>query len=157
MRTVTIEDGGNWQLSDRDRSLIEQLISAVRSLAREAESGDCLTGLGEAWAAMEGILDDEDDSEIEISVQLRVGFREGDSDFEEGIFVGLDLSWEEFTLSVLHTSYSRDVGSDHWTEPYAELRKPGGFDGTEIQRWLEELREIRNDERSSLQVSRDHI
>ena len=78
---MTKEDGDRWQLNDQDRSSIKDLIRAVRSLTPAAMSGDCLIGLGEVWAALEGILDD---SEIEINVQLEVGFRSGNADFDEG-------------------------------------------------------------------------
>ncbi len=149
---MTKEDGDRWQLNDQDRSSIKDLIRAVRSLTPAAMSGDCLIGLGEVWAALEGILDD---SEIEINVQLEVGFRSGNADFDEGIFANMDVSWEGISLTVLHTQYERSIGSDHSTEPFATIQEPGNIDAFGVQRWLEELNQIKSNDDCSLRVERN--
>lgn len=152
------DESEGWLLSDEDNLCIEELVGVIKSLSKMAKSGSCLVGVGEIWDALECILNDGDEYEIEISVNLTVGSEVGDADSNEGRFACLDMSYEEdIRLSVLHTSYTREVGSDHNTVAIAHLAPVGNFDRNSIKNWIEEAKRARAGNNAKLAVYRNHV
>jgi hypothetical protein len=130
------------------------LRSCCGSLIHLAKTGDDLIALGEALDAIERVLQEE---AIEVNVGLSVGFRRGDEDLEEGLFVCFRINWEEIILGELNTTYSRAVGSDRYSRAYAELRPGERFDEVGFEDWLTLLEEVLTDDDARLQTERDHI
>jgi hypothetical protein len=149
-------EAGDWHLRESDHEILGLLEDSVRELARLAQSGEALIGVGEVWDALETI-DAGDGAYVEINVELSVGFRRGDRDFEEGVFAGIRVNSEEIVLDELNTTYSSDVGSDHTTRQHAVLGMDGSFPKSKVQGWLALLAEIRRSGPAELSVSRDHI
>lgn len=150
-----LEESSGWNLSEDDKALLSRLHKALlRFIKPLAWCGNELIALGEACDAIEKILEDEP---IDISVGLTIGFRSGDSDFEEGRFACLRLDESEIRLDELHTTYSSEVGSDHSTVDYALLRSNGSFAESGVAEWLGQLKDICFDERTTLSVERDHV
>ena len=104
--------------------------------------------------AIECLISGDD---VDTNVGLDVGFRRGDNGFEEGLFVCFRVNDEEISLKELHTTYSQDVGSDHFTVDCARLHPAGHFSEQGVEQWLEQLQEIRVQDDAALTVSRDHI
>jgi hypothetical protein len=123
-------------------------------LAPLARSGENLIALGEAWDAVQKIIDG---SEVEINVELSIGFRSGNQDFKEGLFMCFRINNDEIRLDELHTAYSSNVGSDHFANVYAVLEPRGEFNSTGAEEWLAKLEEVRGFDNTQLETSRDHI
>jgi hypothetical protein len=147
-----LEEG--WSVRNEDRGLLSQVAQALRALAPLAQSGNDLIALAEAWDAIEQIIDSRT---IEVNVGLSVDFRRGDENYEEGLFMGLRVNNEEITLDELNTTYSSDVGSDHFTTVYASLGPSGGFNSVGIEEWLAKLEEVRTFDDAQLDTERDHV
>lgn len=143
-----------WNLSDDKRALLNDLARAIRNVAPLARSGSDLIALGEAWDAIEVILEGET---VEVNVGLTVGFRRGDQNFEEGLFACFRINDEEIVLEELNTRYEPGIGSDHSTTKYAILNPEGRFDADGACRWLKQLNEIRNIAEAQLTTTRDHV
>ena len=148
------EDGAGWSLRNEDRGLLNRVAQALLGLAPLAQCGNDLIVLGEAWDAIEQIVESRT---IEVDVGLLVGFRRGDEDVEEGLFMGLRVNDEEIILDELNTTYSSDIGSDHFTRLYASLRPGGGFESVDIEEWLAKLEEVRSFDDAELSTERDHV
>ena len=148
------DDQDGWSLQDEDRWLLERLNKALCDLVPLARTGQDLIGIGEAVDGIECLLEG---GNIEISVGLDVGFRRGTGSDEGGLFVCFHISEDEIILNELHTTYSSDIGSDHFNNGYATLDPNGHFDGDGIERWLEQLDEVKSYEDAKLDVSRDHV
>jgi hypothetical protein len=147
-------DTTGWRLTDEDRGVLEDLRQAVQSLLPLARTGQDAIAVGEAIDAIESILSGTD---IEVNVGLDTGFRRGEDGFEEGLFVCLRINDEEIVLDELHTSYSKEIGSDHFTVGHATLRPKGHFDEGGIAEWIAQLREVSAWDDATLTVSRDHV
>jgi hypothetical protein len=78
-----------------------RLTKALRDLAPRARCGDDLIALGEAWSAIQQILDG---CAIDVNVGLSVGFRRGSRDFEEGLFMCFRINDEVIILDELNTT-----------------------------------------------------
>ena len=130
------------------------LAAAIHSLKSLAITGNDLIGLGEVIAAIESLLNED---KIDINVSLDIGFRRGDRDFEEGLFVCLRINSEEIILNELNTTYSSDIGSDSYTVDYVHLVPGSHLNHIDLTRWLEKLSEIQSFDDAKLTVSRDHI
>ncbi len=112
-------------MNDQDSALLDRLIEVVRSFVPMATSSSALIAIGEAWESIQRMKKGD---KIEVSVGLDVGFRQGDDEFEEGVFACLRVDDEGIDLSVLSTQYDKQVGSDHSTEDYARFGTEGEFD-----------------------------
>ena len=144
----------SWSLGDDDRELLNRLTEAIRSLVDLTQSGRDLIGVGEALDAIECLLEGSD---IEVNVGLDTGFRRGDKNFEEGLFICFRINCDEIVLDELHTSYTAEIGGDHFTVTYAHLDPQGKFDEDGVQRWLDQFSVILAEEDARLMVSRDHV
>jgi hypothetical protein len=150
---MTTETTG-WRLTDEDRGVLENLRQAVHPLLRLARTGQDVIGVGETIDAIENILSSSD---IEVNVGLETGFRRGNDDFEEGLFVCLRINDEEIVLDELHTTYSKDVGGDHFTITHATLTPEGCFNDVGVWTWIDQLREVCSFDDATMEVSRDHV
>lgn len=143
-----------WNVSDEGRGLLIRLAHAVRQLAPLAQHGSDLIALGEAWNAIEQIVGG---GTVDVNVGLTVGVRQGDRKSSEGLFMGLRINEYEVVLDQLNTSYSADVGGDHFTERYDELSPGGRFNAYEVERWLQKLEEVLRFDDVKLITERDHV
>jgi hypothetical protein len=109
--------------------------------------------VGEAWDAIEAIVDGR---QVDVNIGLSVGFRRGDQKFEEGLFMCLRINDEGIVLDELNTSYSADVGSDHFTRAYSTLSPDSGLDASAVENWLEKLVEVQGFDDAQLSTERDH-
>ena len=148
------EEDLKWMLRDDDRDLLRELVSRIAKLAPLACSGLHFIAIGEVWDAIENIIEG---GSVEINTELTVGFRSGDSEFKEGLFVSIRVNSDEIVLDELNTTYSREVGSDHFTREYARFTVDGGFDGSGLWDWCNQLEEITSFDDCRLSVSRDHV
>ena len=114
--------------------------------------GNDLIALGEACGAIENILESK---VVDVDVGLTVGFRRGNADFEEGVFNCIRVNSDQIVLEELNTTYSSDVGSDHFTKFYASLEPGGGYDEAEIGDWISKLEELCACENAKLSVERN--
>jgi hypothetical protein len=92
-----------------------------------------------------------------VNVLVSVGFRRGNEQFEEGLFMDLRINNEEIILDELITSYSSAVGSDNLTNVYASLKPSGGFDAVGVEDWLAKLDEVKGFDGARLDTERDHV
>jgi hypothetical protein len=155
--SVTMTDRdfpARWLLRGADQGQLIRLTKALHDLAPLARCGDDLIALGEAWGAIQQILDG---CEVDVDVGLSVGFRRGSSDFEEGLFMCFRINDEVIILDELNTTYSANIGSDHFTTVYASLGPNGGFDDVRIEEWLAKLEEVQGFDDAHLEIERDHI
>jgi hypothetical protein len=141
-----------WPIRIEDVAPLEHLLEAIRSLAPLASRGNDLIALGEVCGAIENILESKI---VDVNVGLTVGFRHGDTEFMEGIFTCIRVNANEIVLDELHTTYSSDVGSDHFTRFYTSLEPGGGFDEAEIGDWISKLEELCAWEEAGLSVERN--
>jgi hypothetical protein len=56
----------------------------------------------------------------------------------------------------LHTTYSSESGSDHFTIVHASLGPGGGFDESGIMDWIFKVEELQKFDDAKLSVERDH-
>jgi hypothetical protein len=143
-----------WLYRVEDIAPLERLVEVVKSLASLAQRGNDLVAIGEACSAIENILESQI---IDVNVCLTVGPENHGSDFSGGAFAGIRINANEITLDVLHTTYSSDLGSDHFTTTYALLKPGGGFDESGIADWINQLEVLRSSDEAKLVVERDHI
>jgi hypothetical protein len=143
-----------WNVGDQDRGLLIRIAQALRNLSPLAESGNDLIALGEAWNAIERVIDGET---IDVNVEVTAGFRRGDREFSEGLFMDLRINEYEIVLDQLNTSYSLGVGGDHFTEKYATLSPGSRFDAHDVERWLEKLAEVLRLDGVKLSTELDHV
>ena len=127
---------GNRRLSDTKRDLLDAIARGLWELPRLARSGGNLIAIGEALEALEAL---GEGGEIEVAIDLDVGFRRGDRTFQEGQFICFQITEDEIVLNELHTSYTTETGSDWFTETYATLLTHRYFDDEAIHRRLEAL------------------
>jgi hypothetical protein len=143
-----------WEMNNDDWDLLRNLQDSIYSLTSLAKSGAHLIAIGEVIEAIESLLNED---QIDINVGLDIGFRRGDRDFEEGLFVCLRINSEEIILNELNTTYSSDIGSDSYTVDYVHLVPGSHLNHIDLTRWLEKLSEIQSFDDAKLTVSRDHI
>jgi hypothetical protein len=143
-----------WLLRDGDQGHLTHLTKALRDLAPLARCANDLIALGEAWGAIEQILDGR---VVDVNVGLSVGFRRGDHDSEEGLFICFRINEAEIILDELNTTFSSEVGSDHFTRVYASLGPAGGFDDVGVEEWLAKLEEVQRSDDAQLDTERDHL
>jgi hypothetical protein len=148
-----LAEEGPWPIRVQDVAPLERLVEAVRSLAPLSQCGNDLIAVGEACCAIEKILENQI---IDVDVGLTVGFRNGDSDFSEGIFAGIRINANEIVLDELNTTYSSESGSDQFTRVYASLKPGGGLEESEIEDWINKLEELQRCIDAKLGVQRDH-
>lgn len=141
-------------MNNDDWDLLRNLQDSIYSLTSLAKSGAHLIAIGEVIEAIESLLNED---QIDINVGLDIGFRRGDRDFEEGLFVCLRINSEEIILNELNTTYSSDIGSDSYTVDYVHLVPGSHLNHIDLTRWLEKLSEIQSFDDAKLTVSRDHI
>src|SRR5687767_5934838 len=94
------DDEVGWSLTDDDRHVLDRIGSELRMAASLAQRGHDLIGLGEAWDAIERILEGQS---VEVMVSVSVGIRRGDREFREGKFACLQINEEEIVLDELNT------------------------------------------------------
>jgi hypothetical protein len=102
----------------------------LKSFAPLAQHGTDLIALGEALNAVEDILGGRS---VDVNVGLEVGFRRGDSELKEGLFLGFRINDEGIILDELNTTCSSDVGSDHYTTIYAFFERGGKLDEVGVE------------------------
>jgi hypothetical protein len=144
----------SWKINEDDVEMLRLLSGSVYRLTSIAQSGKHLIALGEVIEAIESLLESE---EIDINVGLNIGFRRGDIDFKEGLYICLRINSYEIILDELHTSYSSDVGSDHFTISYVNFTPRSNLNHLKLTEWIEMLSEISSIDETKLTVSRDHI
>lgn len=149
-----MEESEGWALTDEDRNVLKRLNDAVFGLKFLARGGTELIALGEVLKAIEQISVGE---EVDEDVELSVGFRRGDQDFEEGLYINLRINDNEIILDELNTTYSSDVGSDHFTRDFATLRPQGNFNDWGVNEWLDMLKGVLSADETELNVSRNHL
>jgi len=147
-------DKGPWPIRVEDLAPLECLLGAVRSMASLARCGDDFVALGEACLAIESILASE---RFDVNVGLTVGFRRGESDFEEGLMAVLKISPDQIVLDELNTTYTSERGSDHFTRIYATLERGGGFDCSGITDWISRIEELQGFDDVKLGTMRGHV
>lgn len=150
MNEDEFEDG--WPLAEQDILIIADLRSYLRRLVRKADHGDAVVGLGEAWAALDLIREQEPD----INVGVSVSFRRGEYDYKEGLDYELRVCASGIELRLLQTSYSREVGSDHDCRILAYCDPQGGFAG-DVAAWLSGAESILAEDDAQVSSSRDHL
>ena len=144
----------SWKITNQDYALLGDLLDSIYSLTSLAKSGAHLIAIGEVIDAIESVLNEQ---AIDINVGLDIGFKRGDRDFEEGLFVCLRINSEEMILNELNTTYSSDVGSDSFIVDYVHLLPGSHLNDIDLTRWLDRLTEIKSFDDAKLTVSRDHI
>jgi hypothetical protein len=147
------EYGDHWRLTEDDRELVDRLRAAVRSLAVVANSGCDLIAVGEAWQALDAILDAKT---VEVNVELTLSFEDGDEASKDGVLFSLRVNEEEVRLDRTDTTWTKEVGSDHSGRVYAVLGREGCFASCEVEEWLEEFAAIKARDDVELSTSRDH-
>jgi hypothetical protein len=125
-----------------DPKILDQVIACLRSLIPMAESGSSLAAIKRAIEAIESF---ERGRRADLNVDIGCGFRAGDAEFEEGEFAFIEIREASIGLSTLHTTYEKQVGSDHSSETFPF---PGGFG-----RWRDIFDRIRDDEQAELRVT----
>ena len=98
--TAARENLGGFLKAKRKDSAQER----VDGPATMATSSSALIAIGKAWESIQRMKDGD---EIEVSVGLDVGFRQGDDEFEEGVFACLRVDDEGIDLSVLSSRLRR--------------------------------------------------
>jgi len=154
-----IETGGEgWFVTDDSRQLLLRIRGIIGDLGPLAESGDAMMALGEVWNAIDAILDGQP---IEVSVLLTVGFRRSDPEdeegFEEGLFMCLRVDGDGLILDELNTTYSKEVGSDHFTVSYGHQSVFSTLDVADVCNWLSKLMSVRECDDVKLAAHRDHL
>jgi hypothetical protein len=149
-----MRDASSWSLTKANRSSLGKIASELKGLAALASRGTDLIAIAEALQAIEDILEG---NPVETNVGLTVGFRRGDKDYREGLYIGFRINQDELTLDELNTTYSSDFGSDHSTRTYANLNPGGSFDDHAVFEWLERLNEIMNYDDAFLSSEKDHL
>ena len=147
------DDPHGSSLHVEDRHCLERLCEAVRGLVSLGKTGQDIIAIGEAVDAIECLMEGRN---VDVDVGLETGFRRGDDSFEEGLFVCFRINEAEIVLDELHTTYSSDVGSDHFTVGYTGRSSDSRFDIDGVERWLEQLREVQAYDDATLAASRDH-
>lgn len=153
------EDGAappQWSLCQKDHELLRLLAEVLWRLRTLARRGHDLIAIGEALQAIECLREGEGE-EVEVDVGFEIGFRRGDRAFEEGLFVCFRINDEEIILDELHTTYSSDEGSDHFTVAHARLSPHGRFDESGVNKWLEAFRWMVAQDDVVLLANRDHV
>jgi hypothetical protein len=131
-----------------------RITEVLKSFAPLAQHGADPIALGEAWSAVEDILEGRS---VDVNVGLEVGIRRGDSEFKEGLFLGFRINDEAIILDELNTTYSSDVSSDHYTYVYASRERSGGLDGIRVETWIAKLEEVKRFDDVQLSTHRDHL
>ncbi len=150
------EHGDGWRdaaLSQADRSKVSDICIAARAMSSFATEPVDLIAVGEAWGALQAIVAGED---VEVNVELTLGFRSGGDDVREGVFLSVRVNDEAIVLDRMTTSWGSDVGSDHSTEILASLTPKGWSRSRGVAEWLEELDEMCGNDAARLTTSRDH-
>ena len=119
-----------------------EVLGFVKYCIQFADSGSQLASIAQAWMAIDELMEYMELSEAYYS-KIDLGFEEGDSDYREGLFVGLDISDEGVLLSRMTKEYSRDWGSDHNLEVCARFDGAEGFESFGLQEWLNAVSEVR--------------
>jgi hypothetical protein len=152
---VAISEGEGWFLAADSRDLLRRIQGILGELGSLAERGSALIALGEVWEAIDSIISD---SSIEVSVELTIGFRQADDDgFEEGLFMGLRIDSDGLTLDELNTTYSPEVGSDHYTVSHGEQSLDRTLDLIDVNNWIAKLRLVKNQDNAKLEAYRNHL
>jgi hypothetical protein len=147
-----------WLVREEDHGLLMRIGQALKSLAPLTRCGDDLIALGEAWDAIESIMNDcTINVDIGLSIGFRRAFRRGAIECEEGLFMCFRINDDEIVLDELNTAYSSDLGSDHSTTVYAALRPDAGLDAVGVEAWLGKLEEVKGFDDAQLSVERDHV
>src|SRR3546814_13255427 len=81
----------DWIRDRKERWILDDLRGVLHSLAPLAKSGSDLIAVGEAWEAIELILEGE---EFNVHVGVSVRVRRGDATFSEGRFMCFGLDWK---------------------------------------------------------------
>jgi hypothetical protein len=143
-----------WMLGDQAQGDLVRLGQAMRRLSSKAESSTNLIALGEAWQAIDQIIEGQS---VDVDVGLSVGFRRGNDKFEEGLLMCCRVNNEELLFDELKTTWSSDVGSDHSSHTYAHLTRDGRWDSSGFNEWLDRLNEVISLDDARLETERDHL
>ena len=147
------DPGGSWQLTEDDRGLLDTLRGVVRGLATTASSAYDLIAVGEAWQALDAILDGEP---VEVNVELTLGFPRVSDDSGYATDFSLRVNDEEVRLSQMTTTWDKQIGSDHTGLDHAVMTPAGGFDAYGAEQWLDQFAAIKSSDGVILSTSRDH-
>ena len=64
------------------------------------------------------------------------------NDNNVSVLICFRINEVEIILDELNTTFSSEVGSDHFTRVYAPLGPAGGFDDVGVEEWLAKLKEV---------------
>lgn len=120
---------------------MERLLACLRSLKRLANNERELVGLRQA---IEGVETLRGGRRTERNLDVECGFRAGDSYFEEGLFVFINIREDSIELETMNTSYNKDVGSDHESKQ---------FSLGQIDNWCEIFEQVISRDDAKLSVS----
>ena len=148
------DDPGRWKINDDDLGVLMRLTQKLRALAPLTQSGADLIGLGEALNAIEEIIEG---TPVDVNVHVSLGFRRGDENFEEGLFICFRVNEEEIVLDELHTRYEKPIGGDHFTKVYAVRGPHGHFNIDQVENWIMQLEEVQACDDAQLEVDREHV
>lgn len=151
---VTEELDSLWKLNSEEAGAVMLLCDALRRIAGRASNGEQLIRIGEAWDALQCVLDGKD---VAVDLQVSVGFRRGDEKNEGGLFMCLRVNNEEIVLDELNTQWSSAIGSDNFTNVYCRIYPCGECDTTGIYSWLEKFDEVIQADDAEITVARDHV
>jgi len=132
-------------LTPDDVQALNKLVQFIRSLKSLISSGEGLMGLGAAIMAIEEALEEgglPDENWPIGTIDVSIGFEQGDRDFREGHHYSIDMSQEGITLDYLYRCYTSDYGSDHRSDTMAELSSASSFDDFAVEQWLRKAKEL---------------
>ena len=120
---------------------LNQIIACLRSLIQMSDSGSSLATIGRAIEAIEGF---KKGRRADLNVDIGCCSRAGDREFKEGKFAFVEIREASIGLSTLHTTYEKQVGSDHSSEHFSFPN--------EFERWRETFDRIRDAEQAELSL-----
>lgn len=145
---------GTWTPTPRQVQDLTQITTALLEAAHLAGSGNDLIALGEAVSAMEALSDGEP---VEFDVRVTVGFRRGDEDLREGLFIDAYVNDTGVVLGETRTTYSRAVGGDHESEEHARIGEEAGGRRDGVAVWLARFADVARQDDAKLTVERNHV
>jgi len=144
------EEPDGWRFSSFWSDFLIGFMEFVPRLAPLCKEGESLATLGEVWRAFEFLADENPG----VVIDLSLGYRQGDSDCNGGLFYTLDLCDQSLELGILQMSYTKEVGSDHSSRVIAGLGWDGSSEGDPFE-WWNSFQEMAHDSQAELRGSRN--
>jgi hypothetical protein len=143
---VSSDNSTFWQLRRNDRKDINAIAADIIRLAKMAERGEQLIAIGEAWKAIENILDGEP-IEVDLQIHLEAERTGDDGDFQ--YIVGISMQSDSIRL------FARSIPSDGSMNvkatDFAKFTPDGNFDMKDgLYHWSVEMNDICNENETKL-------